>query len=223
MNGLAAARRGRNRHASVLNIGVIHGLGFLHREQKTDVYAGLQRDGYPPISERDVHHMFLEAMAGRGRDLTTGLSRFRPGAAHERHWHRDPRFGHFTVRGDGGGDDNDVTADSPATHGTTAGHRARESATVREMVGAADGAATVAEVLVAALGDKLESLLQALPGSIQDGGSFSDLGIDSLVAVEIRNWFWRAVGRDVSVMKIMGSISVAKRELSPELRGGGPL
>lgn len=34
------------------------------------------------------------------------------------------------------------------------------------------------------------------------GGSLSDLGVDSLVAIELRNWFRRAMALDVSVLEI---------------------
>ncbi|KAK7949190.1 Reducing polyketide synthase BOA6 [Apiospora aurea] len=119
MNGLAARRRLRQgRAGSVLNIGVIYGLGLLQRE-KGELYAGLEREGYPPVSERDIHHMLLEAIVagrpphneqgdgGKGReqapfDITTGLKRFKWGNANPLHWHLDPRFSHFTVNEDDG-------------------------------------------------------------------------------------------------------------------------
>jgi len=201
MNGIAASRRHRGLHGSALNIGVIYGLGFLHREKKADVYAGLERDGYPPISERDLHHMFLEAIAG-GRDLTTGLRRYTPGAENELPWQQDPRFGHFTVRDTF--DKTEVLDDKGET-----------KKTVRQMVEDATTAAGVAEALMAALCAKLEGILQVPPGSVHGESSISDLGVDSLVAVEIRNWFWRALSKDVPVMKIMSPISVAKRKLYP--------
>ncbi|KAK4225226.1 hypothetical protein QBC38DRAFT_511223 [Podospora fimiseda] len=103
MNGLAAYRRKEKLVGSALNIGVIYGLGFLHRE-KDNLYEGLEREGYPPISERDIHHMFVEAiMAGKpvdGQvyDITTGLSRFQHDAP-DLEWQFDPRFSHFFKAG----------------------------------------------------------------------------------------------------------------------------
>ncbi|KAH7021066.1 LOW QUALITY PROTEIN: uncharacterized protein B0I36DRAFT_424926 [Microdochium trichocladiopsis] len=131
MNGLAANRRKRGLTGSVLNIGVIYGLGFLHRE-KRELYAGLEREGYPPISEHDVHHMVLEAVvAGRPNphsdqpyDIVTGLSRFK----------RD-----------------DPNHNSP-----------------------------------------------------HEACRLSELGVDSLLAVDIRNWAVRKLGVDLAVMKILG-------------------
>ncbi|KAI0145137.1 hypothetical protein GGR57DRAFT_480906 [Xylariaceae sp. FL1272] len=66
INGLAANSRRRGLAGSVLNIGVIYGLGSLQRE-KGKLYTGLEREGHPPISERNNHHMFLEAIAARFR------------------------------------------------------------------------------------------------------------------------------------------------------------
>lgn len=36
------------------------------------------------------------------------------------------------------------------------------------------------------------------------------LGVDSLVAVELRNWFRQKVGLDMSVIGILGSVSIAE-------------
>jgi hypothetical protein len=198
-----------------LNIGVIYGLGFLHRE-KDELYAGLEREGYPPISERDVHHMFLEAIvAGRPPksfpgtivrkqndvvDITTGLSRFRFNGPNPLHWHLDPRFSHFTIASDA----SDKTGDDEG---------AAEKQSVKEMLDQAESVRAATEVLIAAFATHLEGLLQLPPGSVHRENSISELGVDSLVAVDIRSWFWRSTETDVGVMKILASTSINKRML----------
>ncbi|KAL8330854.1 hypothetical protein RB593_001687 [Gaeumannomyces tritici] len=202
MNGLAADRRRRGLAASVLNIGVIYGLGFLHRERE-GLYAGLEREGYPPISERDLHHMFVEAVvAGRpGADgpeaLTTGLSRYRVGDPNQLHWHRDPRFCHFTTTAGG---------EAAAGPGQSAG-----DGSPRQRVEQARGADEVRAVVLAELVARLEAVLRLPAGSVaaQDD-SVSGLGVDSLMAVELRAWLHRATGRDVPVMKILSAPSIAR-------------
>jgi len=205
MNGLAASRRRRGLPGSVLNIGVIYGLGYLHRE-KDDLYTGLEREGYPPISERDIHHMFLEAIvAGRPgpnqvADITTGLSRYHVNDPNPLHWHRDPRFSHYTVPDEDGDHVSDGTE--------------KKKKSVRDMVEAANSAREAAEVLAKALAECLESLLRLPADSVGGDSSVAELGVDSLAAVEIRSWIWKAVGRDVAVMKILGARSIAGRELT---------
>ncbi|KAK1961283.1 beta-ketoacyl synthase domain-containing protein [Colletotrichum sublineola] len=202
MNGLAANRRLRGLAGSVLNIGVIYGLGLLHRE-RTDIYAFLEKDGYPPISERDIHHMFLEAIAaghpldGQVYDITTGLSRFSAGLEDPLHWQRDPRFSHFTTP--------DVEE--------AAGGEGEGKQNLREQiksVAGGGGVDEVARVLTEGFARYLEVVLGQGAGSVRGEHSVSELGMDSLVAVEVRGWFWKVLEKDVSVMKILGSASVAK-------------
>ncbi|KAI5864121.1 ketoacyl-synt-domain-containing protein [Durotheca rogersii] len=205
MNGLAALRRGEGRNGSVLNIGVIYGLGFLQRE-KEELYAGLEREGYPPISERDLHHMFLEAiLAGRSDhalppkpyDITTGLSRYDPTSANLLHWQRDARFSHYTLQKTG--------EHGPAKNGSVDVLK-KLADDIAAMTEVDEIAAAIEEQLLA----RLELTMQLPKGSISPIQNMTDLGIDSLTAVEIRGWFYRAVGKDISVIKLLSGISIHK-------------
>ncbi|KAK4120609.1 ketoacyl-synt-domain-containing protein [Parathielavia appendiculata] len=200
MNGLAAWRRQRGLPGSVLNIGVIYGLGFLHRE-KGDLYEGLEREGYPPISERDIHHMFVEAIAA-GKptpdqiyDITTGLRRF---AANDPKlaWQHDPRFSHFTTRAE------------ETEAGDVRGGEQKQS--LKQLMDAAATKEQLVEVLVEGFVDRLQSQLQLSEGSVTGEHTIVELGVDSLAAVEIRSWAWKSLGQDVAVMKILGGATILK-------------
>ncbi|KAK1622425.1 beta-ketoacyl synthase domain-containing protein [Colletotrichum phormii] len=200
MNGLAANRRIRGLAGSVLNIGVIYGLGLLHRE-RTDIYAFLEKDGYPPISERDIHHMFLEAIVagrpldGQIYDITTGLSRYNANREDKLHWQIDPRFSHFTFEDDDEGNEGE----------------GQGKQSLKEKIKTVEGGTEeVAAVLTEGFARYLEVVLGQGEGSVKGEHSVGELGMDSLVAVEVRGWFWKVIERDVSVMKILGSASVAK-------------
>lgn len=197
MNGIAASRRCRGLPATALNIGVVYGLGFLHRE-KDDLYAGLEREGYPPISERDLHHMFLEAIAA-GKpvghtvyDITTGMNRFRMDAPNQ-HWQLDPRFSHNTL---------------PEEDETAAGSAGQQIKSLAEDLDAATTKEDVMKVYVPAFIGRLEALLQISEGEITPANSVTELGVDSLIAVEIRSWIWKTVAQDVAVMKILSATSI---------------
>ncbi|KAK3948740.1 hypothetical protein QBC32DRAFT_380299 [Pseudoneurospora amorphoporcata] len=199
MNGIAASRRCRGLPATALNIGVVYGLGFLHRE-KDDLYAGLEREGYPPISERDLHHMFLEAIAAgkpvgdQVYDITTGMNRFRMDAPNQ-HWQLDPRFSHNTL---------------PEEDEATAGSAGQQIKSLAEDLEAATTKEDVMKVYIPAFIGRLESLLQIAEGEITPANSVTELGVDSLVAVEIRSWIWKTVAQDVAVMKILSATSIAQ-------------
>ncbi|KAK4204629.1 putative polyketide synthase [Triangularia verruculosa] len=200
MNGLAAWRRHRGFVGSVLNIGVIYGLGFLHRE-KENLYEGLEREGYPPISERDLHHMFIEAIAvGKPKedqiyDLTTGLRRF-PVGRPTLHWHRDPRFCHY-IRND---DDSDADADSSGP----------QELSLKEQINGANSQDDLVQVLVQAFMKRLQTQLKLPEGNVTADHSIIELGVDSLAAVEIRVWVWKTTGHDVAVMKILSGTTIAQ-------------
>ncbi|KAH8647306.1 hypothetical protein BX600DRAFT_518575 [Xylariales sp. PMI_506] len=234
MNGVAESRRRRGLAASVLNVGAIYGLGLLQRQQQQHyeerdqqnggsggsgrlLYAGLERDGYPPISERDVHHMFLEAIvagrpgSGKPIALTTGLARFDwdQRQVNPLYWHLDPRFCHYYAHHD--------NANAGAGSGSSGSKALQGNATasLRDQLAAAAAAASprrdaeaAARLIVAAFAARLESALQLPPGSVTPNHGVAELGVDSLVAVEMRNWLWRALGRDVAVLKILGATSV---------------
>lgn len=202
MNGVAANRRQRGLAGSVLNIGVIYGIGLLAREERQQVYHSLEREGYPPISERDIHHMFLEAIvAGRpvpGQiiDLTTGLARYHVNDPNPLHWHRDARFCHFTV--------DDETDDTGLQQGGDAVDN------LRELVDSADSAEAVSGLLTEHLCVNLQIILQLPEGGVTADSHIIELGVDSLMAVEIRNWFYKKVGSDVPVMKILQPQSISE-------------
>ena len=211
MNGLAAARRRAGLPGSVLNIGVIYGMGFLHRE-RDGLYDGLEREGYPPISERDIHHMFVEAIVagwpgdGQVYDITTGLSRF-DAAEPTLHWHRDPRFSHFTKRTDSRGGAGDADGDA-GLRKQTLGELVQEAATKEALI----------DVLVQGFIGRLRAQLRLGEGAVTREHSVVELGVDSLAAVEVRAWAWKALGVDVPVMKILGGATVG--EICGEMAGG---
>lgn len=206
MNGLALDRRNRGLAGSVLNIGVIYGIGLLARERHA-IYEGLERDGYPPISERDIHHMIIEAIeagrpvSGQIVDLTTGLARYRVNGSKSLHWHRDPRFCHLTLPED----DEQEGERQPGEH---------QNQNIRDLIQATDSASAVTTILHMALCRRLETFLNLPVNSVSPDSSIMDIGVDSLVAVDIRDWFYKSSGEDVSVMKILGASSIVTCKLN---------
>ena len=81
MAGLAAQRRKRGLVASVLDIGMIVGIGYIRTTGGKEVYDNLRKQGYMPMAEQDIHRIFAEAvLAGRSTsiqtpEIITGLQR----------------------------------------------------------------------------------------------------------------------------------------------------
>ncbi|KAH9886333.1 hypothetical protein F4778DRAFT_786730 [Xylariomycetidae sp. FL2044] len=210
MNGLAVDRRQRGLAASVVNMGVIYGLGFLQRERR-DLYAGLEREGYPPISEGELHHMVLEAIVtGRPHelnqvtDLVTGVSRFKHGDPSLRDWQLDPRFCHLTQKLEADDDGDKCKADTAIS----GGHQ--HNGNLMDLVRGLDDLAKIAEVILGVLTWKLQQVLRLPKEAINKERNMSDSGVDSLAAVEIRAWILRVIGKDVAILKILGDWSISK-------------
>lgn len=207
MAGLAAQRRKRGLAASVLDIGMVVGIGYINRVEGAEIYANLRRQGYRPISERDIHHMFVEAVAaGRApvhgskpgaSQLTTGLQRVNRSQDSELAWHSDPRMSHHTTVDSGGGSGAEASGSGGA------------SQTVKDLVRNSQTKENIAETLQTSFSAQLELMLRLPPDSVNKDVPIIDLGVDSLVAVEVRTWFLKEVERDMPVLKILGGDSVA--------------
>lgn len=220
-SGLAEHRRKRGLVASVLDIGQIVGIGYVARNRKAVI--SLRSHKFQPISEPLFHQMFAEAVisghpdSGRQPVLSAGLQK-RLGLAHEDSipplWMDNPRFSHMRWEKDefaGGAEDISALSRVP----------------VKEKLEAAKTITDANVALIQALVTKLGAILQLAPESINKDtaliaiGEQSDLvsemknvthiviGIDSLVAVEIRSWFLKELNVDLPVLKIIGGDSIA--------------
>ncbi|QGA17184.1 hypothetical protein EYB26_004854 [Talaromyces marneffei] len=219
MAAMAAQRRQSGLPASVIHIGYVTDVGYFMRVDKSSrEYIG--RMQIVPLSETDVHHAFAEAiLAGKpssDRSCEVGLG-IEPLDApliedQEPVWASDPRFAHYlpNFRIDDKKDDTQYGRDDIKKQ-------------MREVETEAELLTVVREALCA----KLEIMLQVSTGSIDADAPLTELGIDSLVAVEVRAWFLKKIGPDVPVVKILGS-SVAQicidasKEIMATRVGGSP-
>ncbi|EOD49628.1 putative polyketide synthase protein [Neofusicoccum parvum UCRNP2] len=71
-----------------------------------------------------------------------------------------------------------------------------------------DGAAA-RERLTRGIGRRLYAFMFQPEDEVDVGMTLKALGIDSLVAIEIRNWWRQTLGFDISVLEIMGAASIA--------------
>ncbi|KAJ4286521.1 hypothetical protein N0V90_013221 [Kalmusia sp. IMI 367209] len=186
MTALAAQRRQSGRPASVMHIGYVSDVGYFTRvDQSSREYIG--RMHFPALSETDIHHAFAEAvLAGRPDSKRS---------CEESAWVLDTLFSHYRPTANV----NDKK-DGP--------QYGRDD--IKKQITDADTEAEVVEVVQEALCDKMETMLQLSTGGVDPNALLTELGIDSLVAVEIRAWFAKTIGIDVPVVKILGRSSVAQ-------------
>ena len=106
MASLASQRRARNLAASVIDIGMIIGIGIIQRTEDGDgisvMETTLRKLDYMPVSERDLHHILAEAILVGGSDecpeIVTGLEIYKSHSENSPFWHRNLRFSHLLAR-----------------------------------------------------------------------------------------------------------------------------
>ncbi|KAF2119426.1 hypothetical protein BDV96DRAFT_642451 [Lophiotrema nucula] len=208
MVGLAAQRRKRNLAASCLDIGMMMGIGFVRRSgQEATIYGNLRRQGYLVESEVDFLESFAEAvLASKEGDphIITGLDRLPLDSSSRYKWYSEPKFSHHSLdRG------IDLTEDIVNASESTL-QQIRASTTVEDATG----------IISRAMAAHIEVMLGLSADSLDVTMPLIELGIDSLVAVELRSWVFKETGQDLPVLDIMGdgSVSSISTKLAPSAR-----
>jgi acyl carrier protein len=79
------------------------------------------------------------------------------------------------------------------------------------------------EFLACEIGNKINEFLLRPGSSIDTTLRLADLGLDSLTAIELRRWFRQAFGLQVSVLEMMGAVSLKQLAETVALRLGEKL
>jgi hybrid polyketide synthase/nonribosomal peptide synthetase ACE1 len=100
MTSLTAQRRKRGLAASVINIGIIVGVGYITREVGQQSQDILSEGGHMRMSERAFHQIFAEGVlashprSGQEPDISTGLRHIDPSESYKPLWFENPKFAH---------------------------------------------------------------------------------------------------------------------------------
>jgi len=205
LKALTKSRRDSGLAGSSIDIGRVSGVGYIERELSRDSQERLrQQSGTIPLSESDLHQLFAEAVvAGRPDSgvadpgLMAGIGVQEGGEkADGTFWAKNPRLA-MMIREVG-----TRSADADNAGGATV--------PVRKLLESAKTVAEAREVILGAIRDKLAAS-KFLPDrdAQHDSTPLVDLGVDSLVAVNVRSWFQKELNVDVPVMTILGGASMA--------------
>jgi hypothetical protein len=223
MKALIRQRRARGIAGSVIDVSRVFGVGYIEREMKLQTSLGreqatrlMTKSGSMIMSEPDLHQLFAEAvLAGRpdskaNPEIISGVCTLRAAEAKEVLWAGHPRFGHFI---------QDVGAaklpSAAKTDAIPVKVQLEKCKDLEEMAAVLRGMFILSlhskkplTHYAAAFVVKLKSSLMMSDESVSETTPLIDLGVDSLVAVEIRTWFAQEVGADVAVLKILGGPSI---------------
>ncbi|KAI6288330.1 Type I Iterative PKS [Pyricularia oryzae] len=212
--GLAKQRRARGLTASVVDIGAVMGTGYMAREVKEQTLRQMVGAGFSKMSERDFCMAFAHGiLAGRpglayggsssSSEVITGLNVPPPTAEFQPDWVTNPRFSHMIAK-------------SRAIASRKAQDPVSETKAekTRDLLKRSRTPGELSRVVSAAMFKKMVYMLQVGQEVAGDVDAFSrrstsSLGVDSLVAVELRTWVFREFGVDIPVFKILADTNLA--------------
>ncbi|KAB8221196.1 hypothetical protein BDV33DRAFT_202677 [Aspergillus novoparasiticus] len=203
MSSFARAQLAAGYPYTNIDLGPVKGIGYLAERKGTvnEVLDTLETQG---VEEEELHALLTGAISGKMLNTCNGhcITSLEIAASSQADqgpfWMVDPRFAHLVrasiaARAASEGDDEDQqTAAVPlATAVKKAGKREAAQA-----------------LIVAALGQKMSTLLMVPLEDIVPSKSISSYGLDSLVAIEVRNWVFRELESYLQIMEIVSAPSL---------------
>ncbi|KAE8149917.1 hypothetical protein BDV25DRAFT_120086 [Aspergillus avenaceus] len=163
---------------------------------------------YP--NESDVHYALVEAISNARSNrnmpaIWTGVKRLPRETAQgsiEWNWLTKPLFSHYTLRDQNTGLSNSQDAEQSMVDRLAVSKDVQEASLI------------IAEFFLS----KLAVILNLSQDSLSSGNDLTSLGVDSLSASDIRQWFLRELDADVSILKILGGATIA--EICDEVAAG---
>ncbi|TLD19852.1 hypothetical protein PspLS_09593 [Pyricularia sp. CBS 133598] len=203
---LVRNRRSRGLPGAAIDINMVVGIGYVERERRSGVldrHAAdrlLNRSQLLPVSEPDLHQMFAEAVLACREasevddpEIITGLQHLTTEKAADTFWAMNPKFSHWIRNSHAG-----------RAQGASAHQEARVPLKTRlaQVTRPAQAFGIIKDAMLSKL--RLALSTEKLDPSMP----LVDLGVDSLVAVLLRNWSIQETGVDVPVLKTLGGDSI---------------
>jgi SAM-dependent methyltransferase/NAD(P)-dependent dehydrogenase (short-subunit alcohol dehydrogenase family) len=207
---LVERRRRRGQAGSVIHVGMIVDAGYVARSTRSgaNIEKHLRSQFYMPLAEKEFHHLILQGvLVGRPNssncrcssgEVTLGIQRFvdDPGAPTRPQWYHDPQLSHMILP---------MSSSSQTSSPGSTGQK-KELISMLEKASSVSEATDIYQKLFCI---KIESLMKIPVASINTTAPLSNLGLDSLLAVEIRAWLLRDTRLDVPLFGILNRESVS--------------
>ena len=216
-DALARHRRARNLTATSIDLGWMHGIGVV--AEKWEQMFKLRGSGFEGMKENELHIVLEAAITGkvRGEDRTNVPSQIITGigtggmiersGAMDVGWMNDAKFSYLKTV------DSREIKEARAT-GDDASQLKRR---LREASTKPDAIAVVKEALMAKLVQSTGLEIR----DIDENKPIHALGLDSLVAIELRGWAKREVKADVPGVFLLGNASI--KEVAATMAEGSGL
>lgn len=199
-DALARYRSARNLPAVCLDLGMVASVGFVARTE--GVKERLARQGYKIVSEDEVLKLVEDSIASPRRlskdsQILVGVSSDMSTVSREDSpFLSDVRFSSLKRE----------AAASSSSGSTKQGARSLQD--LNHSIASADSWDQAVSNICQAIVGKLSVMFSLPEGEVDPSASMSHYGVDSLVAVELRNWLSSASQSDISIFDIMQSKSL---------------
>ncbi|KAL2004487.1 hypothetical protein VTN00DRAFT_3459 [Thermoascus crustaceus] len=197
LDAFAAFRNSLGLSAVTLDLGVITGVGYLSSNENKDLLDAMERQGFEATDEENLMALIQSVLAKPRRDFNlaqtvTGLGTWKKGTSLPAFdLSVFSRFRRLSLYAQDGASGEDALANQ-----------------LRRMLGSAKTINEATELVCAALIDKLASRSGIPPDNIDSSKSISEYGVDSLVAVELRNWIASEMDSTVPILELLANISM---------------
>ncbi|KAH8646008.1 polyketide synthase [Tricladium varicosporioides] len=199
LDSFAAYRHGLGLAASSVDLGVIHDVGYV--SERADLESTLHNANLAPINEPVLHrilrHSLLEqsikSPSVSSTQIITGLN---VPLEEDSALLQDVRFGALCV------------SDSTATKGNSSGSDAsKEIRAFFLLLNAKSDPSTLLTACVSIVSKQFSSSLR-LSEPMEPGKPLTSYGLDSLAAVEFRNWLRMELSAEFTTLEILGATSL---------------
>ena len=214
-DALARHRISHGEKAVSLNLGMLASSGYV--AERPEVQANLEKFGLPPITEDELLYLLeyycnrdLELLSLSKGHVITGIetpANLKVKNVEEPYWLRKSQFRGLHQM------DRENSMAPVATSGPEKGSL---------LVAAAPSHEEAASIASTCFMEKMSRILCVPIENIDASRPPHRFGVDSLVAVELRNWFMSEFGIDMKVFEILGNRTVAEfgLEIAQRVRGG---
>ncbi|KAL5459023.1 hypothetical protein PMIN06_003013 [Paraphaeosphaeria minitans] len=200
LNALARQRRKRGLAASSIALGMVAGIGHAESAGEAVQEQLVKRIGLPPVSETDLRQIFAEAIIAGSQPsedpvVVAGLRTINDDEDLRGPWFSNPYFSHMIQE---------------SRRSTDSGDDKKATLPVGQLLAKSSNKGEALEILRESFATKLVAMLQLGDQKIEHDAPLLELGIDSLVAVEVRSWFLKELKVDIPVLKVVGGASLSE-------------
>nr|UOK93122.1 AstA [Aspergillus stellatus] len=204
MRSLIQRRRERGLVGSIIHPAEVRGVGYISRRGSELMRRMADLVGTHIVSEKDLHETFAEAILagnpalGRNPEVISGLTQHDPESEPDIIWYTNPQtwpLANYHLR-------------SHSTHGGEAGGA---QVPVQKQLEATENMDEAAEIVLSAFIAKIIQKLHLSENvSVTADSRLTELGADSLVAVDLRTWFLKELQVEIPVLQIQSGASIGE-------------